>query len=116
MCKILYYQGGKYGDNERSGRNFVSHDKLLKGYKGPGDFYGSEGLIKRLSKALIERVMRAELTGKIGYAKSEPGEKPNGNRRDGKSSKTLRTDRGPMEIAVPRDRDGNFEPQIIGKH
>jgi transposase-like protein len=91
-------------------------DELLKEYKGPDDFYGSGGLIKQLSKALIERAMQAELTEQIGYEKSESGEKPNGNRRNGKSSKTLRTDQGPMEIAVPRDRDGDFEPQIIGKH
>jgi transposase-like protein len=91
-------------------------DELLKEYKGPDDFYGPEGLIKQLSKALIERAMQTELTEQIGYEKSESGEKPSGNRRNGKSSKTLRTDQGPMEIAVPRDRDGDFEPKIVGKH
>ena len=91
-------------------------DELLKEYKGPDDFYGPEGLIKQLSKALIERAMQTELTEQIGYERNEPGEKPSSNRRNGKSSKTLRTDQGPMEIAVPRDRDGEFEPQIIGKH
>jgi len=91
-------------------------DELLKEYQGPDDFYGPEGLIKQLSKALIERAMQAELTEQIGYEKNESGEKPSGNRRNGKSSKTLRTDQGPMEIAVPRDRDGDFEPQIIEKH
>ena len=91
-------------------------DELLKEYHGPDDFYGPNGIIKQLSKALIERAMRAELTGQIGYEKSEPGEKTTANRRNGKSSKTLRTDQGPMEIAVPRDRDGEFEPRIVGKH
>ena len=91
-------------------------DELLKEYKGPDDFYGPEGLIKQLSKALIERAMQAELTEQIGYEKNETGEKPTENRRNGKSSKTLRTDQGPMEIEVPRDRDGEFEPQIIQKH
>jgi transposase-like protein len=61
-------------------------------------------------------MMQAELTEQIGYEKSESGGKPSGNRRNGKSSKTLRTDRGSMEIAVHRDRDGDFEPQIVGKH
>jgi len=60
--------------------------------------------------------MQTELTEQIGYEKSESGEKPSGNRRNGKSSKTLRTDQGPMKIAVPRDRDGDFEPKIVGKH
>ena len=55
------------------------------------------------------------MTEQIGYPKSESGEKPTGNRRNGKSSKTLRTDQGPMEIDVPRDRDGEYDPQIVAK-
>jgi transposase-like protein len=69
-----------------------------------------------LSKALIERVMQRELSEQIGYEKSESGEKASANRRNGKSSKTLRTDQGSMEIEVPRDRDGQFEPKIVGKY
>ena len=91
-------------------------DELLKGYKGPDDFYGPDGIMKQLSKALIERMMEAELTGQLGYEKSEPGEKQTENRRNGKTAKTLRTDQGPMEIEVPRDRDGEFEPKIVPKH
>jgi transposase-like protein len=91
-------------------------DELLKEYKGPDDFYGPKGLIKQLSKALIERAMQAELSEQIGYEKSASGEKPTANRRNGTSSKTLRTDQGPMEISIPRDRNGEFEPTIIGKH
>ena len=56
------------------------------------------------------------LTEQIGYEKSEAGEKGTENRRNGKSTKTLRTDQGPMEIEVPRDREGEFEPAIIPKH
>jgi len=91
-------------------------DELLREYKGPDDFYGPDGLMKQLSKALIERMMQAELTEQLGYEKSEPGEKQTENRRNGKTLKTLRTDQGPMEIEVPRDRDGEFEPKIIPKH
>jgi len=91
-------------------------DELLKGYKGPDDFYGPDGIVKQLSKALIERAMQTELTEQIGYVKSESGEKGTANRRNGKSTKTLRTDQGPMEIEIPRDREGEFEPQIIPKH
>jgi transposase-like protein len=91
-------------------------DELLKEYKGPDDFYGSEGIIKQLSKALIERAMQVELTEQIGYEKNQSGEKQTENRRNGKSTKTLRTDQGPMEIEVPRDRESEFEPQIIPKH
>ena len=91
-------------------------DELLKDCKGADDFYGPNGLIKQLSKALIERMMEAELTEQIGYEKSESGEKATTNRRNGKSIKTLRTDQGPMEIEIPRDRDGEFAPQIVPKH
>ena len=91
-------------------------DELLKGCQGPDDFYGPDGLVKQLSKALIERMMEAELTEQIGYGKSESGEKTTSNRRNGKTSKTLRTDQGPMEIEVPRDRDGEYEPLVVRKH
>ena len=91
-------------------------DELLKEYKGPDDFYGQDGLIKQLSKALIERAMQTELTEQLGYEKSKAGEKETENRRNGASSKTLRTDQGPMEIEIPRDRNGDYEPLIVPKH
>jgi len=91
-------------------------DELLKEYKGPDDFYGQDGLIKQLSKALIERAMQTELTEQLGYEKSKSGEKETENRRNGTSSKTLRTDQGPMEIEVPRDRNSEYEPLIVPKH
>jgi len=91
-------------------------DELLKEYKGPDDFYGQDGLIKQLSKALIERAMQTELTEQLGYEKSKPGEKETENRRNGSSIKTLRTDQGPMEIEIPRDRNGEYEPLIVPKH
>jgi transposase-like protein len=83
--------------------------------------FGQEGILKQLNKALIERAMEASnrrfaLTGQPGYEKSGRGEKETANRRNGKTSKTLRTDRGPLEIDVPRDRAGAFDPRIIRKH
>jgi len=91
-------------------------DELMKGCQGPDDFYGPDGLVKQLSKALIERMMEAKLTEQIGYEKSESGEKATSNRRNGKTSKTLRTDQGPVEIEVPRDRDSEYEPLAVRKH
>jgi transposase-like protein len=91
-------------------------DELLKDCKNPDQFYGPDGLVKQLSKALIERMMQAELTEQLGYEKNDSGEKETENRRNGSTSKTLRTDHGPMEIEVPRDRDGEFEPKVIPKH
>jgi len=91
-------------------------DELLREHKGQEDFHGSDGMIKQLSKALIERAMQAELAEQIGCEKSGAEEKPAGNRRNGKPVKTLRTDQGLMEVEVPRDCDGEFEPQIVPNH
>ncbi|MDR3356357.1 MAG: transposase, partial [Spirochaetaceae bacterium] len=60
--------------------------------------------------------MEAELTAHLGYEKHDQGAKPVANRRNGKSGKELRTDSGPMEIAVPRAREGTFELRIVPKH
>jgi transposase-like protein len=91
-------------------------DEILKDYHGPDDFYGSAGIMKQLTKALVERTMEAELTEHLGYEKNDQGEKQDENRRNGKSSKKLRTDSGWMEIEVPRDREGTFEPIMVPKH
>jgi putative transposase len=91
-------------------------DELLKDYKGPDDITGPDGLLKQLTKALVERAMQAEMTEQLGYDKNGTGEKPSPNRRNGSSKKTLRSDQGPLEIEVPRDRAGEFEPEIVPKH
>ncbi|MDR2209851.1 MAG: transposase [Spirochaetaceae bacterium] len=67
-------------------------DEILKNCHGP------EGIMKHLTKALVERTMEAELTRHLGYAKHDLGEKPVANRRNGTSSKELRTDSGPVKI------------------
>ncbi|GAB1457516.1 hypothetical protein MASR2M48_28240 [Spirochaetota bacterium] len=91
-------------------------DELMKNYKGPEDIAGPDGLIKQLSKALVERAMQAELTEQLGYEKYNPIKKATDNRRNGTSKKRLRSDQGPMDIEVPRDRYGEFEPIIVHKH
>jgi len=91
-------------------------DEILKDYHGPDDFYGQDGIMKQLTKALVERTMQAELTEHLGYEKNDQGKKQIENRRNGKTTKELRTDQGPMTIEVPRDREGSFEPQIVPKH
>jgi putative transposase len=71
---------------------------------------------RRFKKALIERALGGELTHHLGYPPG--GAKPElaTNHRNGSSGKTVLTDDGPVAIEVPRDRDGTFEPQLIGKH
>ncbi|MDR2402964.1 MAG: transposase [Spirochaetaceae bacterium] len=91
-------------------------DEILKDYHGPDDFYGPQGIMKQLTKALVERTMEAELTFHLGYEKHDQGEKTNANCRNGKTDKDLRTGDGPMTIEVSRDREGSFEPQVAPKH
>jgi putative transposase len=91
-------------------------DKLIEGYQKPEDLVGENGLLKQLTKALIERAMNAELTHHLGYEKHSPTGRGSGNSRNGKTRKKLKGDFGEIEIEVPRDRKGEFEPQIVGKH
>jgi len=91
-------------------------EELLKDYKNPEDLLGKDGLLKELTKRLLEKAMESELTHHLGYEKHSPAGKKSGNSRNGKSSKTLKGDFGEMPIEVPRDRNGDFNPQIIPKH
>jgi putative transposase len=90
-------------------------DQLLGGGLKPEDLSGADGLFQRLKKALLERALGAELTHHLGYEKGDPGGRGSGNSRNGTSSKTLLTDDGEIEIEVPRDRVGTFEPVIVAK-
>ncbi|MEP6922781.1 MAG: IS256 family transposase [bacterium] len=90
-------------------------DKLLADYKRPEDIIGENGLLKQLTKALLERAMQAEMTGHLGYEKHDPVGHNSGNSRNGATSKTLKGDFGEIELETPRDRNGSYEPQIIGK-
>ncbi|ATG91358.1 IS256 family transposase [Methylomonas koyamae] len=91
-------------------------DSLLSGYQKPEDLLGENGLLKQLTKALVERALEAEMTEHLGHGKHEAVGNPTGNTRNGKSRKTLKGDFGELPIEIPRDRHGHFEPQIIGKH
>jgi len=90
-------------------------DQLLKDYQTPEDILGENGLLKQLTKAVLERAMQAELTHHLGYDKHSPSGNNSGNSRNGKSKKTLKGDFGSMPLAVPRDRNATFEPQIVPK-
>src|SRR6516164_8711188 len=91
-------------------------DELLKGYEKPEDIIGENGLLKRLTKALLERAMNAELTNHLGYEKHDPAGNNSGNSRNGTTSKTVKGEFGEMVVETPRDRNSTFEPRILGKH
>lgn len=88
-------------------------DRLLADYKKPEDLIGENGLLKQLTKRLVERALEAEMAEHLGHGKNEPVANPKGNTRNGKSRKTLKGEFGELPIEIPRDRDGSFEPQIV---
>jgi transposase-like protein len=88
-------------------------DQLVKGPMTQGDL---ETMFRSLKKAVIERAMNAEMTGHLGYGPGEEKPEDQSNHRNGTSGKTVITDDGPIRIEVPRDREGSYEPQLIGKH
>jgi putative transposase len=90
-------------------------DKLLADYKNPEQIIGENGLLKQLTKAVLERALKAELTEHLGYEKHDPVGQGSGNSRNGKSRKKLKGDFGELELETPRDRNGTFEPQIVAK-
>jgi len=91
-------------------------DGLLSDYKKPEDLLGENGILKQLTKAVVERALEAEMAHHLGHARHEPVGNATGNTRNGRSRKTLKGEFGEMPIDIPRDRDGDFEPQLIGKH
>ena len=90
-------------------------DELLVNYKRPEDIIGEKGLLKQLTKALLERALSAELTEHVGYDKHDPAGYNSGNSRNGSSKKKLKGEFGEIELETPRDRNGSFEPEIVSK-
>jgi putative transposase len=91
-------------------------DELLKSYDKPDDLLGEGGIVEQLTKALIERALQGELTHHLGYEKHSVEGYGSGNSRNGASKKTLKGKKGKLEVEVPRDRTGEFEPQLIKKN
>ena len=90
-------------------------DILMKNYKKPEDLIGENGLLKQLTKRLLERAMQAELTEHLGYEKHSPSGKNSGNSRNGGYNKTITGEFGNLDITTPRDRNSTFEPVILPK-
>jgi putative transposase len=77
---------------------------------------GPDGLLKQLTRTVIAAALQEEMTDHLGYEKHDPVGAGTGNIRNGRRGKTVLTEAsGPVEIEVPRDRDGTFEPQIVKK-
>jgi len=90
-------------------------DELLSGYEKPSDLLGEDGIFRALKKRLLERALNAELSEHLGYEKGDRSGRRGANNRNGHTAKTVLTDEGAVSLAVPRDREGTFEPAIVPK-
>src|SRR6516164_51799 len=90
-------------------------DQRLTDYKKPEDIIGENGLLKEVTKAILERALQAEMRDHLGYEKHDPAGHHRGNTRNGKSPKTLKGDFGELELETPRDRKATFDPKIVAK-
>jgi len=89
-------------------------DRLVSG-KAPEEIMGQGGLVKDLTRRLVERVLEGEMTAHLGYEKHAQEGRDGGNSRNGKTGKRVKTDSAEMGIEVPRDREGTFDPQMVAK-
>lgn len=91
-------------------------DSLIKDAAASGTpLDGVNGLLNQLTKTVLERALETEMTNHVGYEVGDPAGRGSGNSRNGKTSKTVSTTSGPVTLAVPRDRNGSFEPAIVPK-
>lgn len=90
-------------------------DQLLKGAKTAEDLFGKDGVVQKLKKAMVERMLEAEMSHHLGYAKHGPSA-DSSNYRNGSSTKKIITENDSFEVAIPRDRAGSFDPKLIGKY
>jgi len=89
-------------------------DDLLKDHR-PEDILNQDGLVQELTKRLVERALEGEMTEHLGYEKHASEGRNGGNSRNGKTSKRIKTGNAELEIEVPRDREGDFEPTLVPK-
>jgi putative transposase len=79
------------------------------------ELLGPNGLLSQVTKAVLERALAEEMTDHLGYERHDPAGPGSGNSRNGITPKTVLTDFGAVDLAVPRDRNGTFEPRIVRK-
>lgn len=90
-------------------------DELLKDYAKPEDLVGEGGLLKQLTKALVERCLETEMDVHLNNPKYKTEKGARGDRRNGHSKKTIKGEFGQATLDIPRDRNGEFEPVIVKK-
>jgi putative transposase len=119
MEEVLDTVGVGRPRGEPEGPQFVDPDQaeaLLEQAREQGvELLGDNGLLKQMTKAVLERALAEELTDHLGYEVGDPVGQGSGNSRNGYTSKKLLTEAGPLDLEVPRDRNGTHEPKIVRK-
>lgn len=90
-------------------------DQLLDDCDSPEDILGEAGLLKQLTKKIAERALEAEMEAHLGYAPNDATGNNSGNSRNGKTKKRVRSTNGDVELNIPRDRIGSFDPKLVRK-
>src|SRR6478672_4181276 len=93
----------------------LADELLARAQRDGTELLGPDGLLSQVTRAVLERALAEEMTGHLGYEKHDPAGRGSGNSRNGTTGKTVLTDVGAVDLAVPRDRAGSFEPQIVRK-
>ncbi|WP_412515659.1 IS256 family transposase [Actinomadura madurae] len=104
-------------DEQSSGLDVRLAAELVERARAEGvSLVGPDGLLAGVTRTVLQAALEAEMSDRLGYDRGERPAEPTGNHRNGSSSKTVSTEVGPVRIQVPRDRAGEFEPQIVPKH
>ncbi|MFA1551864.1 IS256 family transposase [Actinomadura chokoriensis] len=104
-------------DEPRGGLDVQLAAELIEKAKAEGvSLVGPDGLLAGITKTVLQAALEAEMAEHLGYERGERPAGPSGNHRNGSSAKTVSTEVGPVRIEVPRDRAGEFTPQIVPKH
>jgi putative transposase len=106
----------KRSNSDIAGMRVEWIDELVKGCKTEADLFGPDGAFTRLKGAVMERLLEAEMSVHLGHGKNVKPLAGQSNRRNGHGLKTVHTETGSVTVAVPRDREGSFEPIVIPKH
>ena len=93
----------------------LADELLARAQEQGAELLGPDGLLSQVTKAVLERALGEELTQHLGYEKHDPGGRGSGNSRNGSTPKRLLTEIGGIDLDVPRDRGGSFDPKIVGK-
>jgi len=102
-------------DDDRDRDQAIAEELVARARAEGVDLVGPGGLLGELTKRILETGLEVEMDEHLGYSKHDSAGRNGGNSRNGSRSKTVLTEVGPVAVAVPRDRDGSFEPATVRK-